>query len=206
VRLSYFLILLLSFTFVQCNNTPDFEKGPCKFAPPDSNFPVIDQSCEECYFKLSFRDKEYLFPGNKIAPSFGFDYSHMSNVFFTFYLDQPDSNEKLSGSIDVKTPLVKIEDITKSIASPPVVSTAFGIYNYCKDLFEPIPYDTSQSYHRLTRAELFFESDPFEINSELYKTSYYYLNGELHTTFNLNGETEVITAEYKVKCFVYQKI
>lgn len=192
---------------MQCDNTPNFDTGPCKFAPPDSNFPFIDQSCEECYFNLSFGDKEYLFPGNKISPSFGFDHSQMSNVFFAFYLDQPDSDEGLSGSIDVKTPLVKVEDITKSIASPPpLVSTAFGIYNYCKDFFEPIPYDISQSYHRLTRTELFFESDPFEIDSELYKISYYYLNGELHATFNFNGVTEMIRAEYKVKCFVYQKI
>jgi len=89
----------------------------------------------------------------------------MWNVFFDFYLDLPDSDEELNGSIDVKTPLVEIESITKSIETPPVVSTAFGIYNYCKDLFEPVPYDINQSFNRLIKAEL-IESYPAEINSE----------------------------------------
>jgi hypothetical protein len=39
-----------------------------------------------------------------------------------------------------------------------------------------------------------------------YNICAYYLNGELQATFNLNGETEVITAEYKVRCVVYEKL
>ncbi|HMR56910.1 MAG TPA: hypothetical protein PKC10_06295 [Cyclobacteriaceae bacterium] len=200
------MILLLLAVFVQCDNTPDFDKGPCKFAPPESNFPLTPGTfCEECYFNFEFQDREYSFTGNKLESSYVGDYSKMWNVFFDFYLDLPDSDEELNGSIDVKTPLVEIESITKSIETPPVVSTAFGIYNYCKDLFEPVPYDINQSFNRLIKAEL-IESYPAEINSEPHQSFLYYLNGELQATFNLNGETEVITAEYKVRCVVYEKL
>ncbi len=205
MKLSYSLILLLLAVFVQCDNAPGFDNGPCKFAPPNSNFPLIDKSCEECYFNLTFQGKEYLFPGNKISPSFAGDYSKMRNVFFDFYLDPPDSDEGLIAGIDVKTPLVKVEDITKAIGSPHVVSTAFGIYNYCNDFFQPITDDISQSFHRLTKADL-IESYPTEINSEPYQLFIFFLNGEVQATIIVDGDTQLVTAEYQLKSFVYEKL
>ncbi len=206
MKLSYLLILLLLAVFVQCDNTLVFDKGLCKFAPPESNFPMIPGTfCEECFFNFTFEGKEYSFLGNKIESSYTGDYSKTWNVVFDFYLDPPDSDEELNGSIDIKTPLVKVENITKSIGSPPVVSTAFGIYNYCNDFFQPITDDISLSFHRLTKIEL-IESYPVEIDSEPHQSFFYYLIGELQLTIDINGKTEVITAEYKVRCGVYEKL
>lgn len=205
MKLRYFLLLFLATFFVRCDNTIDYDKGPCRFAPPESNFAIIEKSCAECFFNLNFQGKQYSFPGNRISPSFGGDYSKMGNVFFDFYLDPPDSEVELNGSIDVQTPLVKVENITKSIGSPPVVSTAFGIYNYCKDFFQPITDDISLSFHRLTKSEL-IESYPVEIDSEPYQLFIFYLNGELQATININGDTQLVTAEYQLKSFVYEKL
>lgn len=205
MKLSTFLVFLLTILFLSCDSTPNFDTGPCKFAPSDSNFPFIEKSCEECYFNLRFQDKEYFFPGNRISPSFGGDYSKMWNVFFEFYLDPPDSDEALYSSIDVKTPLMKREVIINGISSPPLVSSAFGIYNYCNNFFEPITDDISQSYHRLTKAEL-IESYPVEIDSEPYQLFVFCLNGELQATIIVNGNTQLVTAEYQLKSFVYKKL
>jgi len=205
MRLFYFLIFLLVTLLVQCDNTTDFDKGPCKFAPPESNFPLVDQSCTECYFNLSFQGSRYVFQGNKIFPSFGGDYSKMRNAFFDFYLDSPDSDEELNASIDVKTPIVKVENITKSTGTPPVVSTAFGIYNYCNDFFQPITDDVNRSFHRLTKSEL-IESYTVKIDSEPHQLFIFYLTGEIHATIIINDETQVITAEYQLKSFIFEKL
>ena len=125
--------------------------------------------------------------------------------FFDFYLYPPDSDEELYSSIGVKTPLIKRKVIINGIDSPPLVSTAFGIYNYCNDFFEPITDDISQSYHRLTKAEL-IESYPVEIDFQPYQSYFFYLLGELQISIIINGETKVITAKYKVRSVVYKKL
>lgn len=202
---SYFSILLLAAFFLSCENTPEYDKGPCKFAPPESNFPIIPMTCEECYFNLTFQGKDYSFPGNKLSSPFGGDWSQMTNVFLSFYLIPPDSDEELYNSIDVKTPLLKMETITQLNDSPLLVSTAFGIYNYCKVFFQPVTDDISQSYHQLTEVDL-IESYPTEINSEPFQLFSFYLTGELHATIIIDGEAQVATAEYKVKSSVYEKL
>lgn len=205
MKLYYFLIVLLIALFVKCDSTPNFNTEPCKFAPADSKFPLIDQSCKECYFNLSFQGREYVFPGNKIFPSFAGDFSKMRNVFFDFYLYPPDSDEKLNASIGVKTPIVKVESITKSTSPPLVVSTAFGIYNYCNDFYQPIADDMNRSFHRLTKSEL-IESYPVKIDSEPHQLFIFYLTGEIHATIIINEETHMITAEYQLKSFIYEKL
>lgn len=204
MKLSNVLIVLLTTLFIRCDNSIDYDKGPCKFAPPESNFPVI-ASCDECFFNLKFQSKEYSFAGNKIASDGGSDYTQMKNTFLAFYLDLPNSDERLKSSIDIKTPLVKVDATTKLNNSPPLVSTAFGIYNYCNDFFQPITDDISQSYHQLTKTEL-IESYPAEINSEPYQLFYFYLSGELNATFVINGDTQIVTAQYRVKSLFFEKL
>lgn len=206
MKSSFFLILLLTAFSMNCENTLEYDKGPCKFAPPDSNFPIIPGAfCEECFFKLKFQGKEYSFSGNRIESYYVGDYSQSINVFFNFYLDSPASNEALHGNVDVKSPLVKREVIINHTDSSMLLSSAFGIYNYCNVFFQPITDDIGQSYHRLTDIEL-IESYPVEINSEPFQLFSFYLTGELHATFIINGEIQLITAEYKVKSSVYEKL
>lgn len=206
MKLSSFPLLLLMVLFLRCDSTPDFDTGLCKFAPPESNFPVIEQSCVECYFNLKFQGKQYSFPGNRISPAFGGNWSQMSNVFFFFYLVPPNSDEELNASIGVKTPLMKVETITKTeisnLTRPSLVSTAFGIYNYCNDFFQPLTDDIDKSYHRLTKAEL-IETYPVGNNEQLF---FFYLTGEFETTFIINGDAQSVTAEYKVKSRFYEKL
>lgn len=207
MKLPYFLILLGATLFVRCENDMDYDKEPCKFAPPESNFPIIPGAfCEECFFKIKLDDKDYYFSGNRIEVYYsGGDYSQMKNVFFSLYLVPPDSNQKLQSSIDVKTPLLKTEAITKLTDSPPLVFTAFGINNYCNDFFQPITEDITKSYQRLTKAEL-IESYPSKIGSETYQLYIYYLTGEIQATIIVNGDTQFITAEYRVKSLIYEKL
>lgn len=206
MKLSYIIIFPFLIVLNGCDNAVDFDKGPCKFAPPESNFPVIPGTfCEECFFNFNFQGKQYSFLGDKIESSYVGDYSKMWNVFFEFYLYPPDSDEELYSSIGVKTPLMKRKVVINGIGLPPLVSTAFGIYNYCNDFFEPITDDISQSYHRLTKAEL-IESYPVEINFQPYQSYFFYLLGELQISIIINGETKVITAKYKVRSVVYEKL
>lgn len=201
MKQSYLIIFLLTLLFGGCDNDINYDKGPCKFAPPESNFPIIEASCQECYFNLRFQGKEYLFPGNRISPAFGGGWSQMTNVFLFFYLVPPDSDEELNTSINVKTPLLKVEAITKLNDSPTLVSSAFGIYNYCHEFFESVTGDISQSYNRLTKTEL-IESYP--VGTE--QLFFFYLIGELQVTLIINGEAQLVTAEYKVKSRFYEKL
>lgn len=125
----------------------------------------------------------------------------MTNVFLFFYLVPPDSDEELNTSINVKTPLLKVEAITKLNDSPTLVSSAFGIYNYCHEFFESVTGDISQSYNRLTKTEL-IESYP--VGTE--QLFFFYLIGELQVTLIINGEAQLVTAEYKVKSRFYEKL
>lgn len=206
MKLFYFIISILTLHFSGCDNNTNFDNGPCKFAPPESNFPVIEQSCAECYFNLRFQGKEYTFPGNRISPAFGGNWSQMSNVFFFFYLVPPNSDEELNASINVKTPLMKVETINQTeisnLTRPSLVSTAFGIYNYCNDFIQPVTGDIGKSYHRLTKADL-IETYPAGNNEQLF---FFYLTGEFETTFIINGEAQSVTAEYKVKSRFYEKL
>jgi len=196
------LVVLLG---IGCDNTTNFDNGFCKFAPPESNFPIIERSCEECYFNLKFQSKQYSFPGNRISPAFGGNWSQMSNVFFFFYLTPPNSDEELNASINVKTPLMKVETITKTeisnLTRPSFVSTAFGIYNYCNDFFQPETDDVDKSYHRLTKAELI---QSYSVGNE--QLFVFYLTGEFETTFIINGVAQIVTAEYKVQSRFYEKL
>ena len=203
MKVAFLIISLLLFS-IACNDDNSYDTGPCKFAPPESNFPIIERSCEECYFNLKFQGKQYSFPGNRISPAFGGNWSQMSNVFFFFYLTPPNSDEELNASIDIKTPLMKVETITKTEVSnltrPSFVSTAFGIYNYCNDFFQPVTDDLVKSFHRLIKAEL-IETYSTGNNEQVF---YYYLTGEFETTFIINGEAQSVTAEYKVQSRFYE--
>lgn len=102
----------------------------------------------------------------------------------------------------MKTPLLKVEAITKLNQSRgPLVSTAFGIYNYCNDFFQPITDDISQSYHQLTKADLI---ETYSVGSE--QLFWFYLIGELQVTIIINGVPELVTANYKVKSRFYEKL
>lgn len=198
---SLIMIFIFTIALIGCDNTIDYDNGPCKFAPPESNFPAIERSCEECYFNLRFQDKEYSFPGNKLSPGFGGNWSQMTNVFLSFYLVPPNSDEELNASINVKTPLIKMETITNLSNSPrpSLVTTSFGIYNYCNDFFQPVTDDISKSYHRLTKAELI---ETYQVGDE--QLFFFYLIGEFETTFIINGDVQPVTAEYKVKSRFYE--
>jgi len=198
MKLSYLFIFIFGSLSIGCDNPTDFDNGPCKFAPPESNFPVISLTWEECFFNLRFNGKEYSFPGNKISSPFGGNWSQMTNVFLSFYLVPPNSDEAINSSVDIKTPLMKMVTITKLNDSPPLVSTAFGIYNYCNDFFEPITDDISKSHHQITDVKL-IDSYPTEINAEPYQLFFFYLTGELQATSIINRETQLVTAEYKIK-------
>jgi hypothetical protein len=205
MKLSKMMIFILATSFIGCDNTNNFDNGPCKFAPPESKFPVFQRTCEECYFNLNFQGKKYSFAGNQIPSDAGGGYSQMNNAFLSFYLVSPNSDKELNNSVAIKTPLLKLENIKSLNNSPPLVTTAFGIYNYCNDFFEPITENINQSYHQLTKVE-FLESYRTEINFEPFQLFSYYLTGELKTTFIINGETQIVTAQYRVKSIIYEKL
>lgn len=77
--------------------------------------------------------------------------------------------------------------------------------NYCNDFFQPITENISQSHHQLTKVEL-IESYPTEVNSESFQLFSFYLTGEIQATFIINGESQLVTAEYKVKSRFYEKL
>lgn len=41
MRLSYLTIFISVLLLSGCDNDPIYDSGPCKFAPPESNFPII---------------------------------------------------------------------------------------------------------------------------------------------------------------------
>jgi len=203
MKRSFISIFVFVTLLIGCDNNIDYDKGPCKFAPPESNFPIIEMSCKECYFNLRFQGKDYSFPGNRLSPAFGGNWSEMTNGFLFFYLVPPNSDEELNAIVNVKTPLMKMETITKlsNTPRPSLVSTAFGIYNYCKEFFQPVTDDIGQSYHRLTKAELI---ETYSVGNE--QLFFFDLTGEFQTTFIINGEVQLVTAEYKVKSRFYEKL
>lgn len=205
MKAPWVLVLLLVYLLTGCGNDDGFGQKPCPFAPPESDFPIISNICEDCYFNIQFREQEYSFSGNQFTSPYFSDHTQADNAFLSFYLISPISVSELDQGIDVKTPLLEIDAIDNLTVQPPSVTVAFGIYNYCKDLFQPATNDVSQSYHQLTSTEL-IESYPTALDNEPYQISFYYLIGELQATFNINGEEDLVTAEYKVKCQIYEKL
>lgn len=90
-------------------------------------------------------------------------------------------------------------------SSPSVVSVAMGIYNYCKDFFEPITGNVSQSWHRLIDVEL-IESHPVELDSEPHQLNRFYSYGELEMTFLINSELQEASASYKIQTVIFEKL
>ena len=201
----WIFVLLLVYLLAGCSKGDDFGQEPCPFAPLDSNFPEIETRCDDCFFNLNFQDGAYQFSGNQIELDVYSYYSLSYNALLSFYLVSPSSVEHLNQGMNVKTPLLEIDAIDNLTVEPPAVTVAFGIYNYCKDFFQPVTNDVSQSYHQLIGTEL-IESYPTELDNEPYQISFYYLTGELQATFNINGVKEIVTAEYKVKCQIYEKL
>jgi hypothetical protein len=199
-----------------CDNPTDFDNGPCKFAPPESKFPIF-RSCEECYFNLKFQNKEYFFAGNQLEsggggpgwrPERNILVQSKYNSFLSFYLVSPSSDELLNNSIGVKSALLESSAISKLNDSPPPVSVSLGIYNYCKTFFEPVTGDISQSYHLITKTELIQSSFMGSIGGsiEQYQNHIYYCYGEIKATFVINGENQIVTATYKVKAEIWEKL
>jgi hypothetical protein len=199
-KAGYMFIFFLLLT--GCTNAPEYSQGPCPFPPAESNFPVFPEPgvyCKECYFNIEFRGEDYSFAGNQLKTSSrGISEAH--NSFLTFYLASSSSVKELYNSIGVKTPLSEVDIFYRreleSFRSS--VSTAFGIYNYCKDFFEPITNDITKSYHLLTEVEL-IESVPHQRN-------YFYFYGELFMTFNIDEELQEALANYKIDAVIYERL
>lgn len=190
-----------------CSDSLDVSQGPCPFPPGESNFPVISQTyCDECYFKIQFRGEEYFFQENQLETR-SIIRSEAHNSFFSYYFAPPSSVEELYNSIGVKTPLLKIYTIiySESDSFSPAGAAEFGMYNYCKDLFEPITGDVSQSWHQLTTVEL-IESYLVESDSGSYQFNKFYSYGELEMTFLIDGVLEEATANYKLDVVLYEKL
>lgn len=211
------LLLLLLALFIRCENAPDFDEGPCKFAPPESNFPINEKSCKECFFNLKLNGKEYSFNGNQLEeggggpgwkPERNILVQSKYNPFLSFFLVSPISEESLNNSIGVKTPLLESSAISKLNVPPPSVSVSFGIYNYCNTFFEPVTGDINQSYHSTTKTELIESSFMGSIggSAEQYQKHVYYCYGAINATFLINGEKQIATATYKVKVEIWEKL
>lgn len=203
---------------VGCDNTIDFDNGPCKFAPPESKFPVFPRAyCEECYLNLQFKGKEYSFAGNQfeggssspIANSNNrIVFLQMQNAFLSFYLVSPSSDEELNNSINVKTPLINVTTLSNLVDFPPSVSASLGINNYCENFFEPITDNVSQSYNKLTDIE-FIESyfvGSSEGSTDQYQLHIYYCYGVVNATFLIDGEKQLVTSNYKIRSLIYEKL
>lgn len=216
-KLTFLYLILLVLT--GCTNAPEYSQGTCPFPPAESNFPVIAgvYSCEECYFKIQFNVGEYSFVANQFERTPSSPVGHSSdttilagrawNSFLSFFIVAPSSVKELYNRIGVKTPLLKVETVSrrKLESFPPPVSAAFGIYNYCKDFFEPITGAVSQSWHQLTEVEL-RESYPVERDSEPYQRNHFYFYGELEMIFLINGELQKASANYKTDVVLYEKL
>lgn len=212
-----FLFALLA---IGCDNTNDFDNGSCKFAPPESKFPVFPRAfCNECYFNLKVNNKEYSFAGNQFetyTTGVGLGWKPDRNIltgstinsFFNFYFVSPPSDELLNSSIGLKTPLLEYSVINKLNETPPPVSVALGIYDYCKKFYEPITGDVTQSYHLVTKTELIQSYFMGSIGGsiEQYQKHIYYCYGELSATFLINAEKQVVTGTYKLKAEIWEKL
>jgi|AntRauTorcE11898_2_1112593.scaffolds.fasta_scaffold02577_5 hypothetical protein len=203
------LLYLILLVMAGCNNSLDVSQVPCPFPPGESNFPVFPEPgvfCKECYFNIEFRGEEYSFEGNQLKTSWtGLSEAH--NSFFSFYFAPPTSVNELYDSISVKTPLLKLYTVLYSDPenSPPAGTAEFGMYNYCKDLFEPIIGDVSQSWHQLIELEL-IESYPVERDDGPHQLNIFYFYGELEMTFLINGDLQDAIATYKLQGSIEEKL
>lgn len=214
-KAAYMLVIFLLLT--GCSHATEYSRGPCPFPPADSNFPVIPNAydCDGCYFTIEFRGEKYSFAENQFQRTPSRPVGHSSNTtilagrawnsFLSFFLVAPSSVEEFYNSIGVRAPLLKVDTVSKGNLNsfPPAASAAFGIYDYCEDLFEPITGDVSQSWHQLSEVEL-IESYPVERDSEPYQLNRFYSYGELEMTFIINNELQEATASYKIQIIMYE--
>lgn len=216
-RISLFCTML---SFYGCQDEIEVDRGPCKFAPVSSNFAEVEYSyCQDCYVKIQFMGDEYFFEEDQIdfTPS-GFVWnsdntniiSTAENAFFQLNIASPFSPVVLNDNIGIKTPLLNRESLaTLGNDVPPPVSASFGIYNYCKDFFESSG-NVNESFNLLTDVEL-LESYEVQIGEDEssfhpYQRSLFNCSGELQGSFIINGETHIITANYKLNMEIYERL
>lgn len=207
MRLTTISFIILAIC-TSCGQTDDIDYGPCKFAPAESKFPVVPTAfCEECYFELQVFGKQYSFTGNQFLESPPWEINTISNAFLQFSIVVPVSMDSLNLGLGNTTPLLNWDSLPYSRTSSPPVSASFGIFNYCKDYFEPIS-NINQSYHRLTHIDMIesYFVERVEANGDDYQFNRFYAYGELKATFNINGEIQVATGTYKIQIIVFEKI
>lgn len=206
------IIIFLCIIFISlsgCEDTSKASQEPCPFPPAESNFPVFPEPsafCKECFFNIEFLEQEYTFEGNQLEISWtGLSEAH--NSFFSFYFAPPSTLDDLYNNIGVSMPFLQLYTLLSSNSDSnfSAGTTELGIYNYCKDLFEPITGDVNQSYHQITQVEL-IESYPVEIDSIQHKLSIFYFYGELTMTFIVNDEVKEAKANYKLLGSIEEKI
>ena len=87
----------------------------------------------------------------------------------------------------------------------PNATVTFGIFDYCREFFQPITNDVERSSHELTGIEL-IESYPVEVYYEPYQLSYFYCTGNLNMTFLINDQVSLATGRYKIKVEIWEKL
>jgi hypothetical protein len=202
-----------------CNNAIDLDKIPCQFAPATSTFPVVSSFCDECFFNLEIDGNEYSFEGNQIdtgpsLPSWFPENSNLTtetrNSLISFFFVSPSTMESLNNSIGVKQPLLTLDEFNDlAFNAPTLVTTSFGIFNYCKDYYEAFG-TTNESFHELTGVEI-IESGTFnigqtEFDREPYQVTRFYATGRLRSIFDFNGETMVVTGVYRIQAKVRERL
>ncbi|WP_185153521.1 hypothetical protein, partial [Fulvivirga lutimaris] len=183
-------------------------------------FAKIEYSyCNDCHVDIQFMGNEYSFEENQIdfSPS-GFVWnseatniiSTTENAFFEINIVSPATPEVLINNVGVKTPLLQRQSLANLQNDvPPPVSAAFSIFNYCKDFFEASG-DDNESYNLITDAELLqsyeVQIGEDELSLHPYNRSLFNCSGELQGKFIINGETQIVTANYKLNMEILERL
>lgn len=196
-----YVYLISLVVFIGCEDPITVDDGPCKFAPPTSNFATYTEKCEDCYFNINIAGVQYKFRSDQLLRSFqNFPepgvYSYKT-VLFEFQLGGPKTVRSLLNVDDrnqLYTSFNTPEEIDKNSQE---LNVSLQLTNYCKTVFDAQfnldPFSGKDSYHKIKETKL--------IKLDYYGDDYsadFLVSGEFVTYFLFEGEYKMVSGNYQV--------
>ena len=198
-----------------CEDPVDVKYGPCEFPSAKTKFQTFNYWCKDCFVELDLFNQQYRFNGNQFEsagaaanwnpPELPYLVRSTQNSFFNLNFVSPLTVQDLRSGLGNKTALLRTDSLSKLTGQIPNATVTFGIFDYCREFFQPITNDVERSSHELTGIEL-IESYPVEVYYEPYQLSYFYCTGNLNMTFLINDQVSLATGRYKIKVEIWEKL
>jgi hypothetical protein len=185
---------------VGCSDTIKIDPDPCRFAPPQSKFPVLNNdyySCTECFLSITIRKDIYRFEGNQVGKSLFFgDFEFYNPGLFMMIMKRPKDARALLDSKGQYVNFVTADELRNKEDVKPL-ATFLQLEDYCEKRYSLVttvdPFSGKDLYHRILDVKV----AAINTQSQGYLGDFY-ITGEFVSYINVEGEELPVNGNYKL--------